>query len=557
MYVLGVNGWNSGTHDASACLFRDGQMIAAAEEERFSRQKKAFNALPYHAIGYCLHEADISASVIDQVAVGWDIGKLTGSEVTAQQVLNTILPKHLFPRKREPECRMYAHHAAHAAGAYFSSGFDQAAILVIDGSGEDISATIAKGDDGTIRMMDTMRIHQSIGIFYEAASIYLGFGRFNEGKTMGLSSYGDDVYSFPDILAGPPGFTPGTLAPDELYSRTTAAWIAYMQKVTRLPLLQPKYAYSVLDAKLKAGSDVMPYRSLAASAQKALERAAVALVRQAVERTGCRHVCISGGVGLNCVANGIVAGLEQVEELYIQPAASDSGTSIGAATLLLSEHGIRPHIDRTHVYSGPEYSSDAIERLLRHNNINYEVLGDNSADRISELLLQNKVVARFHGKMEFGPRALGNRSIIANPQQRDMLVRVNRIKHREQWRPLAPSLIEEAAGQVLKNAVGGSPYMILNAYITDEYRSQIPAVVHVDGSARAQVVDKAFNPEYWRLIRAFWEKSGVPAVINTSFNIGNEPIVCSPGHAIRSFFGSELDALLLENILLVKQVNIG
>ncbi|MGG1239770.1 carbamoyltransferase C-terminal domain-containing protein [Bacillus sonorensis] len=549
MYVLGINGWDKGVHDSSASLFYQGKLLAATEEERFIRRKKAFDTPPFHSIAYCLHEAGITADDIDYIALGWDVTKLEveyGGKhgLTSKDIMGRVFPRHIFSRKKDPELHIYPHHQAHAAGAYYSSGFEEAAILVVDGSGEEESITIAKGEKGKIDYIEVYPLESSLGIFYEGLSKYIGLGRFREGKTMGLSSYGAWDGDVPLIVN----------QYDEnkrTYHQILKDWIMYFHKKFGEKVNSANYYYDSKQAKLCDELDALSYKHVAAFGQKALEKNLIYLAKRALELTGCSRICLSGGVGLNCVGNRELLELEEVKDIFIQPAASDAGTSLGAGALLSKELGFEVTLSKDHVYSGPNFSDGDIKNLLEQYKIKYEFFETGINEAAVQLLKKGKVGARFAGRMEFGPRALGNRSILANPQSENMLQKVNDIKEREQWRPLAPSISAENQALAIKEETA-SPYMLLNATIHESSRELLQAVTHIDGSTRPQIVDKETNLSYWELIQCFYEETGIPAVLNTSFNIGNEPIVCSPKDAIRSFFSSELDFLILNHFFIKK-----
>ncbi|WP_191567437.1 carbamoyltransferase [Metabacillus idriensis] len=555
MYVLGINGWNYDIHDPSACLFLNGELIAAAEEERFIRQKKALDKLPYNSIAYCLKEANITPDQVDHIVMGWDVKKIHDQKysktLNEKACIEMVFPTEIFPRENNPQLHMCSHHLAHAAGAFFSSGYEESAILVIDGSGEEESITIAKGKGNKIEILEQFPLNQSLGIFYEALTVFAGLGRHNEGKLMGLSSYGEAVYEFPDILEGQLSIQDKNISMNSQYFSYLKNWIGVIQDTTNTRPNTLFYKYDVINTTLSTQPSVMDYKDIAASGQVALEKAIVKLVNKALRLTDSKNICISGGVALNCVANRVVANLKSVKKIYIQPGASDSGVSIGAASWFISENNIKPIMEDNHVYSGPQFSDSMIYELLTKYNIPFIELGSNKYEKCAELLGENKVLGRFSGRMEFGPRALGNRSIIANPNSKKMLKKVNTIKKREQWRPLAPSLIKENVPIVLEEE-NTSPFMLLNSTVKENIRHLLPAIVHVDGSSRPQVVTKEMNNDYYETIQSFYKKTDIPAIMNTSFNVGNEPIVCNPNDAIKSFYGSELDGLLLGSFLINK-----
>ncbi|TCP66512.1 carbamoyltransferase family protein [Baia soyae] len=552
MYILGVNGWIRGIHDASAALFYNGKLIAAAEEERFSRRKHAFNSLPYAAMNYCLQEAGITADDIDHIAVGWDLAELDqyyGKEGMKQkEMLDIVFPQQMFPRVKDPDFHLIPHHVSHASAAFYESGFDQATIVVVDGSGENESISIARGDRSSksVEILKTYPLRSSLGIFYEAVTLFCGLGKFGEGKTMGLASYAEPVHKFPTILEGPPQLTDDQNRDDVVLK----SWLTYLQSHFQSQTKVPGYDFDPLYGTLQKHDHSLSYASIAASAQQSLEDGLVQIVKEAIQLTGMNQVCLTGGVALNCVANRKVANLPEVNGLYIQPASSDSGVSIGAAAWLSAQCGLDVTVPLDHVYSGPSFSEEQIMDVLNQFSLSYQK-PNHLEEEVAKLLMDDKVVARFDGRMEMGPRALGNRSILSNPRSKEMLKRVNHIKLREQWRPLAPSMTVELKGQVLVEQEA-SPHMLLSSEVRSEQRDHVPAIVHVDYSTRAQVVDKRMNEGYWNLLTTFADMSGVPTVMNTSFNIGSEPIVCTPVHALKSFYASGIDALILGPILVRK-----
>jgi len=555
MYVLGINGWDFDSHDSSACLFFNGKLIAAAEEERFIRQKKSFNKIPCNAISYCLNEAKISPNDIEHIVIGWDVKKLYFERysklLTDEECLLKIFPKEIFKRDKEPKIHICSHHLAHAAGTFFSSGFEEATILVVDGVGEEESITIAKGFNNKIEILEKYPLEKSLGIFYEALTVFCGFSRFDEGKLMGLSSYGSCDFDFSDILDNQIHKITNEININEKYFLVLKNWLKIIYKTTKINPNETNYNYDILNTTLYNETDVMKYKNIAASGQVAFEKAIIKLVKKAIRITRINNLCISGGVALNCIANRKILELEEVKELYIQPAAADNGVSIGAAAWFVSSNNIKPEINSNHVYSGPDFSDNDINMILKKYNIPFIKLESNKYEKISELLVQSKVIGRFNGKMEFGPRALGNRSIIANPQTKDMLNLINNIKKREYWRPLAPSIIKDQEHKVLKEKTNNE-YMLLNSTVIDSMIDLLPAITHFDNSTRAQVFCREMNKDYYETIKHFYKDTGLPVVLNTSFNVGNEPIVCNPSDAIRTFYSSGIDALLLGSFLIIK-----
>jgi carbamoyltransferase len=558
MLTLGIN--YSQMHDSAACLVRDGELLFAVAEERISRLKHDAR-FPHHAIRACLEFARVRAEQLDEVCFGWltagpgyrhDLkcfatGKMP---VTYLNGLNSTLhflsmwhqesgakkfAQHFGPTRAK--MRFVDHHLAHAISAYAFSGFREAAVAVMDGRGAWEATSIWHGRDGRLEHVLTIPFPDSIGFFYSGFTEFLGFQpNSDEWKVMGLAPYGQpgvDLSAFIDLKAAPYRvharhlFTNGA-AP---YARMTAQ-------------LGP--------ARVAEGEIDDRHKNIAYAVQDACETAMTNVVRLAIEKTRCRNVCLAGGVALNSKANGKIAACGMVDEFFVQPAATDDGVALGAALApYLDNNGKLPNKAMRHGYWGPSFEDKAIETALRTYKLRYTKLAD-PACATAELLRQGKILGWFQGRMEFGPRALGSRSILADPRDPEMNAKVNSaVKFREWWRPFAPSLKKEAASEYLESATD-SPFMILTAQVRPEKRSVIPAVTHVDGSARPQTVEKEINPLCWRLIDEFEKRTGVPVVMNTSFNLRGEAIVHTPTDAIRTFFSSGMDALVIGSFLVEK-----
>jgi carbamoyltransferase len=558
MITLGIN--YSQMHDSSACIVRDGELVFAVAEERISRLKHDAS-FPKNAIRACLDFADIGADQLDEVCFGWQTAGpvfrhdlkcyATGKmPLTYLNALNSTLhflsmwhqesgakkfAQQFGPTKAK--MRFVDHHLAHAISAYAYSGFDDAAVVVMDGRGAWEATTIWHGSSGRLEHVLTIPFPDSVGYFYSEFTQFLGFQRnSDEWKVMGLAPYGKpgvDLSAFIDLKAPPYRVHTGQLVGNGAapFARMTA-------------LLGPaRVPESDIDDR---------HKDIAYAVQDACEMAMLNVVRMAIEKTRCRNVCLAGGVALNSKANGKIAASGLVDKIFVQPAASDDGVALGAALApYLDGNGKLPNKPMRHGYWGPSFDDEAIENALRTYKLRHTKLLD-SASSAAELLSHGKILGWFQGRMEFGPRALGSRSILADPRDPEMNAKVNNaVKFREWWRPFAPSFKKEAAGEYLESATD-SPFMILTAQVRPEKRCVIPSVTHVDGSARPQTVEKEINPLYWRLIDEFEKRTGVPVVMNTSFNLRGEAIVHTPTDAIRTFFSSGLDALFIGSFLVEK-----
>jgi carbamoyltransferase len=433
--------------------------------------------------------------------------------------------------------RFVDHHLAHAISAYAYSGFADAAVVVMDGRGAWEATSIWHGRDGRLEHVLTIPFPDSVGYFFSEFTEYLGFQRnSDEWKVMGLAPYGQpgvDLSAFIDPQANP-------------YRVHTKKLVA--------PGAQPfAEMIRLLGPAREAESEITErHKNVAFAAQEACEIAMMSVVRMAMQKTGSRNLCMAGGVALNSKANGKIAASGMVDNFFVQPAASDDGVALGAALApYLDDHGKLPNRAMRHAYLGPSFDDAAIEPVLQTYKLRYRRLDDVAAS-VAELLAQGKIIGWFQGRMEFGPRALGSRSILADPRDPEMNAKVNNaVKFREWWRPFAPSFKKEAAGEFLESATD-SPFMILTAQVRPEKRAVIPSVTHVDGSARPQTVEREINPLYWRLIDEFGRRTGVPVIMNTSFNLRGEAIVHTPTDAVRTFFSSGMEALSIGSFLVEK-----
>jgi carbamoyltransferase len=554
MYVLGLSGGFG--HDAAACLVNDGRLIAMVEEERLVRIKRAPAMAPVFSALYCLEEAQLSIEDIDLITLSW-IPDHDPATRSARQVPQLFTEHEAFQGKKLPPIEFIDHHIAHAASAYYSSGFERAVILVVDGHGEGVSVTAAYGDGRTISVLRSYGVEQSLGHFYESVTRYIGLGRSAEGKFMGLAGYGQPVYDFPiiqltddgyriDIKEGPASSTL------ERYFHTCQIWDEWLYATFGPPLV-PSFH---LDMTRGRGKRDLPFTTrhydIAASAQQKLEQVILHVVKNLVQQTGCRNVVLSGGVCLNSSMNGALQHSGMIDGLYIFPASNDAGGSFGAALEGCRQAG---HLSQaTSIQSaawGPAYDDADIYAALKSAGLTASQ-HDDISNVAASLLANGNVIGWFQGRLEVGPRALGQRSILSSPAQASFHSRVNKeIKYREIWRPFAPSILREQAERYLKDAVS-SPFMLLTFDVSEEQKTNIPAVVHVDGTTRPQTVERSLLPEYWELIHAFEQKTGIPMVLNTSFNLDSEPIVCTPIDALRTFYSCGLDALVLGHFLISK-----
>jgi len=558
MITLGIN--YSQMHDSSACLVRDGELVFAVAEERISRAKHDAR-FPVNAIRACLDFARVKAEQLDEVCFGWQVAgaafrhdlKCYASGKMAATYMNGLNSTLHFMSmwhqqggaKRftqtfgatKARMRFVEHHLAHALSAYSFSGFDDAAVVVMDGRGAWEATSIWQGRDGRIEHVLTIPFPDSLGYFYSEFTEYLGFQRnSDEWKVMGLAPYGKpgvDLRAFIEPEAGPYKVRARKLVAN---GAAPFAEIARLFGPRRVP-------ESEIEER---------HKDVAYAVQDACEIAMMSVVKMAIEKTKSRNVCLAGGVALNSKANGKIAASGLVDKIFVQPAASDDGVALGAALAPYLDGGGRlPMQAMRHAYLGPEFDDEAIENTLRTYKLRYARLSDAAAGA-AELLSNGKILGWFQGRMEFGPRALGSRSILADPRDPEMNAKVNNaVKFREWWRPFAPSMKKEAAGEYLESA-GDSPFMILTAQVRPEKRAVIPSVTHVDGSARPQTVEKEINPLYWRLIDEFGKRTGVPVIMNTSFNLRGEAIVNTTTDAIRTFFSSGMDALVIGSFVVEK-----
>jgi len=534
MKVLGIN---AVFHDPAAALVIDGVTVAAAEEERFSRRKHgkppvAFSTweLPEQSMAWCLAEAGIEPAALDAVAYSYepDLAFQPNGDITAAEWegLRTLYARRapLFlstalPGLDPDRVRWVPHHVAHAASATFASGFDPCGVLVLDGRGERASHLAGRSSGGTLEILAAQRLPHSLGLLYEELTAHLGFRRSSdEYKVMAMASYGEPEFidAFRDLVRtdGRGGFAVGDV---DLSSFA--------------PALAP-------------GAEFTPrHAALACSVQRRLEEILLELAGWLHARTGDRDLVMAGGVALNCVANSRLWRDGPFERVWVQPAAGDSGTALGAALQVAHELGDAP-APMESAALGRGWDDTALARRLATADVAFERPAD-VADAVAEALADNQVVAWFQGRSEFGPRALGHRSLLADPRRHGNLEKLNDIKGREQFRPVAPMVLAERAGEIFDGGPIPSPFMLFTHRVRPDWAERIPAVVHVDGTARIQTVDREQEPLMARCLERFEARTGVPVVVNTSLNTAGRPMVDDPRDALECFGSSPVDLLAI------------
>ncbi|MHB2019577.1 MAG: carbamoyltransferase family protein [Candidatus Xenobia bacterium] len=575
MIILGINSYHA---DASAALLVDGDLVAAVEEERFTRIKHCAG-FPTHAIRYCLGAAGITIRDVDHVAVPRDPGahfhqklayavkvprlaleRLKVAERLAHVRDDLAAALDVDPGALRAEIHYVEHHLAHLASTFFASPFEQSALLSIDGMGDFVSTMWGVGQDRELKIAGYVTFPHSLGNFYTAVTQYLGFPKYgDEYKVMGLAAYGEPTST--DVL-----HDMIRLAPDGMGFRLNLRYFCHHKNRAEMgwrdgtPHMVRHYSSYMVDRLGPArdpGAPLEPrHHSIAASLQGCLEERVVALAQELHRRTGLTRLCMAGGVALNCLANARILQQTPFSELFIQPAAYDGGLSLGAALFVHHQKLNQPRrFQMRHAYWGPEYSASALEAAATAavDRSQMTRLGEDALlEQTAQALADGKVVGWFQGRTEWGPRALGNRSILADPRRADMKDVLNRrIKHRETFRPFAPSILEEAMPRYFEGN-HRSPYMQLSYRVRPERQAEIPAPTHVDGTGRLQTVSYDSNPLYWKLLRAFEKQTGVPVLLNTSFN-DNEPIVNTPQEALACFLRTRMDVLVMGPCFIVAQ----
>ncbi|MBD5448779.1 MAG: carbamoyltransferase [Lachnospiraceae bacterium] len=599
MYILGISALY---HDAAAALIQDGEIIAAAQEERFTRIKHD-PSIPENAIAYCLKEGNIEAEDLHAV-VYYDNPLLTmgrfvqnlrfagedskdllhfslESLVSKKMWIHRLLSESMGRLGMENKLYVTEHHVSHASSAFFSSPYQKAAIITLDGVGEYATTTIGYGEDNHIKILQEIDYPHSLGLLYSAFTYFCGF-KVNSGdyKLMGLAPYGEPVYYslIKEKLID--------IKPDGSYRLN----LEYFDFQYGRAMTNEKFANLFGGDRRQPESTITKREmDMAASVQKIVEEIIILMARHAKELIGeeVENLVLAGGVALNCVANGVLTRHKIFKNIWVQPAAGDAGGAVGAALFYYYQHcNHKRTADGLHdrqkgSYLGPAYDDKYIEEYLTNNGYQYHKYENKEEEdvcqKIAELLNEQKVIGLFEGRMEYGPRALGNRSIIADARSPQMQSKLNlKIKYRESFRPFAPSVLEECAEEYFELNCR-SPYMLLCADVQEtrrkrfslqeevevsqgdllpvvnKVRSDIPAVTHVDYSARVQTVNEKDNPRYYGIIKAFQKLTGCGVIINTSFNVRGEPIVCTPEDAYLCFMRTEMDVLVLENCILYKE----
>ncbi|TAE30370.1 MAG: hypothetical protein EAZ92_04600 [Candidatus Kapaibacterium sp.] len=561
----------------SAALLVDGKLVAWAEEERFNRIKTSPDNFPFQAAKFCLEKAGLHLDQIDHIAYGWDCTRYalqapvfyeeqhtkypdTHAYNKLQQAyrLNLYHPdrieqtlrlglRALSPTNSVPPVKYYSHHLSHAASAFYASGFEEANIISIDGSGEEITTLLAYGKGTHLETLDTYKLPHSLGGVYATFTEFLGFKPYmDEGKVTGLAAYGkydqtlqdklDKVLSF-DAETGHYAVNPYMrfIGKHSYGRRFTDEFIELFGKPRSKQT-------SALDA---------PYPDLAFAVQWRLEQVVMGLAKRMHHKTGSKNFCLAGGVAMNCAMNGKVAQMDIVQKLFVQPAATDNGVSLGAAMLSANEAGENVRFQMAHTNWGSSYSDEEIERALKNAKVQYRK-STNLAAETAQMLAAGKIVAWMQGAMEVGARALGARSILASPIFPDMKDKLNlEVKHRETWRPFCPSIKAESYERFIPSGVD-SAFMVVALPFSEKEKSNVPSCVHVDGTARTQRVTKDVQPLFWSVLDEFETLTGYGILINTSFNVQGEPTVCTPQDALRCYFSTGLDALVMGSFILTK-----
>lgn len=540
-YILGINGgFRPGYQDTSATLMCNGKIIAAIEEERLNRIKHAAGQLPILSIKEVLQIGGIGINDISTIAFHGE---------TWQGNVEDKIKRHFESYFGFcPLIKRYHHHNCHAASAFFPSGFDEALIVTIDGSGDGICTQIAIGRNHKIQVLERYSRPQSLGMFYTLFTQICGFNRdTDEYKLMGLAAYGNEkTYNLDNILQVKEG---GYYINEDCFVDILPG----EPSPTRYEMLYSNNLLSKFNFKRRTEKKISKeYKDLAASVQKKIEVAITTIIKHYIKTTGIKKVCLAGGVALNCLVNYKIEKLKEVEELYIQPASNDAGISLGAAYLASADEGITDFEKQIHTFYGNEFSCQEIFETINNCNIHCQE-NDDIIELAAKLISSNKVIGWYQGRMEFGPRALGNRSILANPTAPNIQELVNKkIKFREGFRPFGASVLEEDFHKYFNAKCIEAPYMTKLYKVKEEYRDLLKGVTHVDGTCRIQTVNIQQNGLFYNLLSTVKQKTGHGIVLNTSFNLDNEPIVNSPRQAIASFFSSGLDALIIGNYILKK-----
>lgn len=567
MIVLGIA--SPFVHDPSAAILVDGRLVAAADEERFTRDKHARDKLPINAINFCLKQAGITADKIDRIAYPWSdweyinklplyVGRTWRTRPSRafkavyqaprtfrdkrKKLYNTLRGVGIDVKKARID--LVGHHIAHLASSYYFSGFDEAALMSLDGTGEFTTTIFARGKNGRIQKIKEFIRPDSIGRFYSTVTAYLGFAVHDgEYKVMGMAPYGDAGKIKMDHILK---YNKRTYRANDDY-----VWVTRSRRFDKEKVFGKKMVTEWGEPREGDGL-AEPHIHIAAATQKLFEDVTINLMETYLGKDLARHktLCFAGGCALNVSLNRKLLEHPLVERLYVQPAAHDAGTALGAAAYVANSLGdkIEP---MPHAYWGPSFTNEEIKTLLNKYKIKH-TYNEDITGVAAKLLAEGKIVAWFQGAMEYGPRALGNRSILSHPSVPGIADDINaRIKFREKWRPFCPSILPEYQKEIT-NTTHPSPYMTFSFTINPAWRDKMKEAVHVDGSARPQIVDKRSNPRYYELIQKFNALTGIPVIINTSLNRRGEPMVCSPQDAMNMFYGCGLEYLVMGDYLITK-----
>ena len=577
MYILGINAYHG---DSSVCIFKDGELIAAIEEERIKRVKH-WAGFPSESIKFCLNEANIGINEVDYITISrnpsanlykkitHNIKNLVSFKALKDRLANT---KKIASIKEElskvfdidensikAEVVNVEHHRAHMASAFFASPYKEAAILSIDGFGDFTSTMIGVGRDNKIEVFDSVIYPHSLGIFYTTFTQFLGFNKYgDEYKVMGLSPYGKEdkeiMEKLEDVIILKDN---GLFKINEKYFRHPKEGVS-MSWEDGDPHIEPLYSdylIKIFGKPRQKDEELTEYhKNLAWGVQKITEKTIFHILNHLQKRTGLKNVCIAGGVAQNSVANGKITDYTPFESVYIPPAGHDAGTAIGSALWLYNQIKNRPRTSpQKHSYFGAKFSDEEIEEFCKENSIPYQKYSEEELfDKVTDCLIEGGVVGWFQGRAEFGPRALGHRSILADPRRDDAKEILNlKIKRREPFRPFAPSILKDYVDEWFEK-VDEVPFMEKVFKFKEEKRDLVPAVVHIDGTGRLQIVDKSIEPKYFELIETFYKKTKVPIILNTSFN-ENEPIVNTPNEAYACFARTKMDMLVMGNIVVTER----
>lgn len=554
MIILGVNGFKN-EHDPSVALLIDGKLVGFAEEERFNRIKRAFGYYPHNAVRWLLQKNKLSIDDVDVFAFGWKVMEMIrqGFNYEIQDVMDNDnrvveLVTGQVPKKKV-KIEYVPHHIAHAASSYYASGYEDAVSIVIDGRGENESITCYKIINNEMIEIRKWNMAFSLGFLYEAASFYSGFSDWEAGKTMGLSSYAHEPMPLGDFME----WKDDNIVLFGQYSDYESTdlcekWLDLLYKKFGKMESASKRWDSIRNQFYKNDcQDDLERISIGAGAvQETVVDIIGNIIKYCIRQTGLKKICLSGGVALNCAANGRMFDL--CEDLYVFPASNDAGVSYGAAAYVAAQNGDRVESIHTALY-GPDYSSDDIKKMLDKYNIKYRIANDIS-NMVSDYIVDGKIVGWFHGNMEMGPRALGGRSILANPRGTPGRDKVNQCKGREYWRPFAPSLLYEDRSKYFEKGIM-SRFMLKAVVCKKDTVERFPDIVHVDCTSRPHTVLPE-DKEYYELLMQLKKKTGDGIILDTSFNGPGEPIVCSPIDAIRTFYSTGIDILSINEYVIEK-----